>query len=259
MFVISVGKECNELGILLYEDLGCTPEYNVDQDCPTKYTCKGLEPSTDHCIFRGRSYADKETVNDTFSYGTCRLGCYCTTNDDNPRFQCAVLDCPEWLGGRPREGCYSKYSLGKCCSTGSVCPPFDDTDTCVVEGNEYKVGQKFWPSHTCLECVCQKGFIKGKFEAPFCQSRLCGEQLDRHGPSIQASCAPLYGKHESRGIVCCPKDWICPDGNETINGEIKSEETCKFGNTTVKVGQYFERSNTRCECVIPPLLKCIEV
>ena len=87
--------------------------------------------------------------------------------------------------------------------------PFDDTDTCVVEGNEYKVGQKFWPSHTCLECVCQKGFIKGKFEAPFCQSRLCGEQLDRHGPSIQASCAPLYGKHESRGIVCCPKDWIC--------------------------------------------------
>ncbi|XP_063913708.1 uncharacterized protein LOC135130280 isoform X3 [Zophobas morio] len=258
LITYTLGKGCNRLGILLYEDLGCTPEYRAGQDCPYKYTCRGLEPSSDHCFFRGKSYSNKEVVNDTLSDGLCRSDCYCSTEGDKPRFHCGHLECLEWLDDGPDEGCYYKYALGKCCSTGSICSSNDYTHTCVVEGNEYRVGQKFWPSYTCLECVCQKGFVRGKFEAPFCKSRLCGEQLDKNGPSIQASCAPLYSKYEPRGILCCPEDWICPDGNEVIKGEIKSEETCKFGNIIVKVGQYFERTNAKCECVVPPLMKCNE-
>jgi hypothetical protein len=46
-----------------------------------------------------------------------------------------------------------------------------------------------------------------------------------------------------------------------------SEETCKFGEKTFKVGEEFEKSDfidnygrkvekVKCECVIPPLMKC---
>jgi hypothetical protein len=45
------------------------------------------------------------------------------------------------------------------------------------------------------------------------------------------------------------------------------EETCKFGEKTFKVGEEFEKSDftdnygrkfekVKCECVIPPLMKC---
>lgn len=44
-------------------------------------------------------------------------------------FECAVLDCPEWLGapipgespGARQENCYRTYALGECCSTGGKC------------------------------------------------------------------------------------------------------------------------------------------
>ena len=82
-------------------------------------------------------------------------------------------------------------------------------DTCVVEGDEYRFGEKIFPSYTCLECVCQKGFVEGKYELPFCKNALCREQLRSHGPSIQASCAPVYSKSEPRGILCCSQNWLC--------------------------------------------------
>lgn len=35
---------------------------------------------------------------------------------------CAILDCPEWLGGnRINSSCYRTYDLNKCCSTGFQC------------------------------------------------------------------------------------------------------------------------------------------
>lgn len=36
-------------------------------------------------------------------------------------FTCAILDCPEWLGQRPKPGCHFKYELDKCCHVGEVC------------------------------------------------------------------------------------------------------------------------------------------
>ncbi|KAJ3654038.1 hypothetical protein Zmor_013252 [Zophobas morio] len=136
-------------------------------------------------------------------------------------------------------------------------------EKCTVEGKEYKEGQKFYPANTCLDCVCQKGF-KGKFEEPFCKRRRCGQQLRRDGRKIQTSCAPFYTKARSGEVLCCPEDWICSDDSEILKGDAKTQEICKFGQKDVKVGQYFEKANfknfekIKCECVVPPLLKCTD-
>ncbi|KAJ3656142.1 hypothetical protein Zmor_015240 [Zophobas morio] len=266
---LASATECDELGILIYEDLGCVPEYGNDTECPLRYVCKGLERSPSNCYFRGKSYKDREQVDSSLTNPSCDEGCFCTATDEGSSFICAVLDCPENLGDPVRHGCYRSYSLDHCCSIGQKCPPFDNTEKCEVEGTVYKEGEMFYPSDTCLNCVCGKGF-EGKFEAPFCKRRSCGQQLRNSGGKIQASCAPVYGKKFHKKDLCCPDDWICPNETETIEGDAKSEETCKFGEKEIKVGQYFERLNfedsfgfhhskIKCECVIPPLMKCTDV
>lgn len=52
--------------------------------------------------------------------------------------------------------------------------------------------------------------------------------------------------------------------------QVLVENICKFGNKMLKVGQSFERKNhtggfgqkygtVKCECVVPPLVKCTNV
>lgn len=36
-------------------------------------------------------------------------------------FECAALDCPEWLGHQANPGCYFTYESDKCCSIGETC------------------------------------------------------------------------------------------------------------------------------------------
>ncbi|RZC39356.1 uncharacterized protein BDFB_013967 [Asbolus verrucosus] len=247
------GASCDNLGILLYEDLGCTPQYEESKLCPVKYSCQGLEESDKYCYFRGKAYANQEIVDESLSDPSCDRGCFCDSYGGRSSFVCAVLDCPAWLGVPTTLGCYRKYSLNECCSTGEVCPPFDNVEKCVVDGTEYKEGEHFFPNNTCLICICQKGF-NGKLEEPFCRRWNCGVQLKRSGENLKKFCAPWYDN--SRDVLCCPYKWIC-----------LTEETCKFGEKSLKVGQKFEKfsvddgfgkivDKVECECIIPPLVTC---
>lgn len=141
------------------------------------------------------------------------------------KFTCAILDCAEWLGHHPPPGCYRKYALNRCCSTGHICrnifvfcfyniycSPFpilartQEVATCEFEGATYQEGQKFSPKDTCLTCVCQKGF-NGKAEAPFCRRQRCGVQLrGTRGHFVEQRCAPIYS---SKSTLCCPDHWAC--------------------------------------------------
>jgi hypothetical protein len=260
-----LGEGCDKDGILIYEDFGCTPHYEDGKDCPSKYSCEGLEPSRTNCYFRGKTYQDSEAVDSTLASPSCNAGCHCRVEGNKTGFVCAILDCPEWLGVPVKYRCYRKYSLGECCSVGQICYPLDGIEKCVVYDKEYQEGQRFSIENSCLDCVCQKGF-KGKFEEPFCRRRKCGNQL-RHGEKIQSHCAPFYDVDSGSSVICCPDSWICSDGSESGKGKAKSEETCKFGEKIFKVGEEFEKSDftdnygrkvekVKCECVIPPLMKC---
>ncbi|XP_068903578.1 uncharacterized protein [Tenebrio molitor] len=260
-----LGEGCDKNGIIIYEDLGCTPHYDEGNDCPSKYTCEGLEPSSTSCYFQGKAYQDGEPVEDDLLSRSCNVGCFCSV-EEKPGFVCAILDCPEWLGVRIEPGCYRNYTLENCCSVGEICPPFDQIEKCVVDGEEYREGEMFYVEKSCLNCVCRKGF-KGKFEEPFCTRRKCGQQL-RYADKIERHCAPFYGVDSDNDVVCCPEGWICSDGTE--GGESEAEaDSCKFGEMSFKVGQEFEKfmfadnygkthEKVKCKCVTPPLMKCIK-
>lgn len=90
---------------------------------------------------------------------------------------------------------------------GFLSAPFDANAKCIVEGKEYKEGEEFYPLNTCLKCICGKGF-QGKLEKPFCQRRMCGQQVQSRGLKIQNSCAAFYHL-KNENVLCCPDDWIC--------------------------------------------------
>ncbi|XP_068903579.1 uncharacterized protein [Tenebrio molitor] len=215
--IASILGGCDKNGILIYEDFGCTPHYEDGKDCPSKYSCDGSEPSSTNCYFRGKTYQDSEAVDSTLASPSCNAGCHCRVEGNKTGFVCAILDCPEWLGVPVKYRCYRKYSPGECCSVGQICYPFDGIEKCMVYDKEYQEGQRFSIENSCLDCVCQKG-LKGKFEF-----------------------APFYAVDSGSSVLCCPDSWICSDGSESSKGKAKSEETCKFGEKTFKVGEEFEK------------------
>ncbi|KAJ8937259.1 hypothetical protein NQ318_020646, partial [Aromia moschata] len=125
------------------------------------------------------------------------------------KFECAILDCPEWSGQNTKPQCYRKYSLDACCSVREVCPPYDSSVKCVYNGIEYKEGENFLPADSCWRCICQEGF-KGKIEEPFCRRRVCGIQT-KYQEKLQSRCAPLYYRkpYRENDPFCCPNKWIC--------------------------------------------------
>jgi hypothetical protein len=51
--------------------------YEDGKDCPGKYSCDGLEPSSTNCYFRGKTYQDSEAVDSTLASPSCNAGCHC--------------------------------------------------------------------------------------------------------------------------------------------------------------------------------------
>ncbi|KAJ8928591.1 hypothetical protein NQ314_018833, partial [Rhamnusium bicolor] len=196
-------------------------------------------------------------------------------------YSCAVLDCPEWLGDELEEGCYRKYDVDKCCSTGSICPSKEKVEECEFDGKTHKEGELFFPQDTCMKCACQAGF-QGKIEEPFCKRNLCSLQI-LHTDKLQNVCAPVYFKKEEEKSLCCPNDWVCRSliqiRNRTpvsfdkrINEQLITillilELTCQFGAASLKLGEGFEQKvdyygtvrNVTCECILPPLVACKEI
>ncbi|XP_019770116.1 kielin/chordin-like protein [Dendroctonus ponderosae] len=265
----AVLETCDQSGILLYEDMGCKPSYdraasNSRNSCPSKYDCLGLKKSSDHCFLRGKAYMLKQRVDSKLTAGLCDLGCSCQREEDKTKFKCATVNCPEWSVLEPPTGCYRKYSLDDCCYIREMCPPYENSTTCVYDGKVYKEGENFLPKNSCWRCVCQAGF-RGKLEKPFCRRRSCGVQV-KHQEKLQERCAPLYYKriYRESDPLCCPVNWICSEGNEKISGQAQStDKMCLFGQRLIRVGQKFEKTvqmprnmTVTCECKIPPLLTC---
>lgn len=256
--------------ILLYDDLGCKPVFDKPGDCcASRYDCSNLDNRPrDKCHLRGQFYAAHTDIDKELTYGNCHIGCRCLPTTD---YQCAILDCPEWLsGGRyPKPGCYLKYELNKCCGTGEVCPPFDKLAKCLVDGKEYKEGQKFSPPVTlaqkCMECICQPGFQTGQYVEPFCRKSNCTVEIKR-SHEVRTYCAPAY----MRITDCCPWDWVCPEETDQILKAVnvkRPDLQCKFGVKLLNIADKFERVKimsiyekfeTKCECLVPPYVTCIK-
>ncbi|XP_063916798.1 uncharacterized protein LOC135132598 [Zophobas morio] len=262
-FMFAFSENCDKYGIRLYEDMACTPENNGGP-CPTSFNCK-LTSAANECMVRGKVYNSGEAIPKDKSGHTCEFGCSC----NRPEIGCPQWGCGDWADVPPvPTDCYREYELDECCSTGIRCPPFNDTTTCVIDGTEYKAGQKFFPKDSCYACLCQKGF-NGKFEAPFCKRRGCDAQV-KHQEQIQKSCAGVYLKTHNEGEArCCPSQWTCHDGTEIIksDGNKSNSATCKYGDKILQIGDRFEKevkvtlvtkTKVKCECKIPPLVMCLE-
>lgn len=231
-------ENCDLHGTLIYEDMGCKALYEKPSQskCPAKFDCLGLKKSTTNCFLKGKAYKINDTVDSKLTAGLCDLGCRCQKNKDKTRFSCATVDCPEWSVLEPPTGCYRKYSLDDCCYVREMCPPYENSTSCVYDGKVYKEGENFLPKNSCWRCVCQAGF-RGKLEKPFCRRRSCGVQVKQQ-EKLQERCAPLYfkSKYRDNDPLCCPVNWICSEGNEKIVGRPLSEKMCLFGQKLLRVG-----------------------
>lgn len=73
----------------------------------------------------GKEYANGAVIPDEVVYPFCHVGCRCNKGGfsiySGSDITCAILDCPEWLGQRPRPGCEWKYDVKKCCKVGEIC------------------------------------------------------------------------------------------------------------------------------------------
>ncbi|CAH1102694.1 unnamed protein product [Psylliodes chrysocephalus] len=259
-------ENCNYQGHLIYEDLGCKPVTKDGHACPVEYTCN-FEVKNNTCTFRGRSVQLYEKLTDDDTYAACIIGCHCESTD---KFDCAELDCPEWLGEPVKFGCYRKYEVGKCCSEGEICPTESTPPPeCLINGVISVEGERYFPANTCLECVCNKGY-KGKNEPPFCRNQICAAEA-HHSEEIHKYCAPHYGGTDSR-VLCCPDGWVCPSHNDkTLPANPKAATSnlkCKYGDKTLKLGEriqgqfkWYDGSlrDSQCECIVPPLMTCRDV
>lgn len=255
--------ECDEgcsTPTLIYDDLKCIPEfYPPNNCCPTQYDCSHIYNRPDGtCHLRGKFYkpGDKADAEDT--KGNCHRECRC---DESLEFKCPLLmdGCPEsWTGRWPEPGCYLTYELNRCCAAGQICPPFENTIQCDVDGETHKEGEKFsHPKQKCTSCVCHKGF-DGKLERPFCQKNNCTTEIE-NSKHIDNYCAPLYRNSDS----CCPDKWVCPtEVGSYIPASARSIASnlhCTFGEKYMAIGEKYEHEDdgkVSCECIIPPYLTC---
>ncbi|XP_076275162.1 uncharacterized protein LOC143206437 [Rhynchophorus ferrugineus] len=254
-------ENCDEKGTLIYKDIRCKP-VNESGGCPTSFDCDFARPRTG-CLFKGKVYNAQEEIPSDLTYSSCNVGCFCRETS----ILCAVLDCPEFFNSMLEPGCYPKYELGKCCSTGRVCEDEALSKTCEVERKTYKIGQRFYPKNRCLTCVCHKDF-DGTYDEKTCALQNCASELT-NAEKIADKCAPVYLKFDKEETaLCCPSEWVCPTDSDKF--EVISQETstgsCIFGSQTVPFGHGFRKTIHKysadrkivCECSLPPLLTCKE-
>lgn len=79
---------------------------------------------------------------------------------------------------------------------------------CKVDGQEYNIGEEFFPESACVKCICDENF-NGKFDGPNCRRLICNSQII-FGQHIRKNCAPFYkNQGTSRARACCPDEFIC--------------------------------------------------
>lgn len=69
--------ECDQLGTLLYEDLGCKAFYDMGNTCPSKFSCPPFDSDGQMCLFRGRKYNVDEEIQESLIMENCFYDCRC--------------------------------------------------------------------------------------------------------------------------------------------------------------------------------------
>ncbi|KAF2904084.1 hypothetical protein ILUMI_02101 [Ignelater luminosus] len=261
-----IHNECNSINIktnFVYEDLKCVPTFDDTTSCLKEYDCSHINNKPPgKCLLRGKLYKPGEEPDEASGVeGRCdHAFCTCSEIGD---FECAIPSdsCAEfWVPNFVKPGCYLGYELNQCCTSGQICPPFDNNAKCEVNGVVYEEGKRFeHPSFKCIQCICQKGF-QGQFLPPFCQRSNCTTEL-LYSKSIRDYCAPFYTSLDN----CCPISWVCPVKDEIYIpafSEPPLEPQCRFGNRKMRLGEKIEQPATAhtkpvfCECITPPYLTC---
>jgi len=248
---------CDQFGIAYYETLGCKVVRYQKNGCPSEYKCDNLKYYGDKCYYRGNIYNDGDKIDEREGKHLphCYHDCYCKIVDGEPTIDCEI---------EGRSECGNRTEAGQ-------------PVLCTYHGVRYKIaGEKITQYETCRECFCREGF-EGKLEAPFCEyydPDIYTAQIE-YQKEIQKFCAPQYMLDDVMKIPCRPIVMSCSTGDEVITNNVSADlididgvGECKYGNLTLRVGQFIHEGNSdcseesvsyekRCECVISPLLTCV--
>ncbi|CAL8109969.1 unnamed protein product [Orchesella dallaii] len=190
-----------------YYSLGCSPIYDGEACCPTRYECPDNQqelqnntldsrsltlerenedgttvgPETtmpQKCRYRGKYYNVGEQVNEASDTGSCRAGCICVNSEpEPPRIVCAQIECAEHFSGRPpgKEKCIPLYKKDSCCAHDYHCPEGPVT---VVDPNQQET-DKVLPLAKCM--VDGEGYYEGQRVYP--NKSPCSKCLCQRNPS----------------------------------------------------------------------------
>ncbi|XP_022124812.2 uncharacterized protein LOC110999864 [Pieris rapae] len=249
--------ECNMAGF--YIELGCTPAPAVDNTttCPESFICPDLHPDPKSCYYRGKAYKDRTTIPQRLINNPCSQACSCNVGNE-PRFDCAAVDCVEVFDTDVQQQCISTYQLDSCCSTGSVCGKDEiaKLKTCEVDGQTYLEGQVFEPKNTRKSCICTPQWNGSTDNPDYCREINCGLEI-HYQDMIFDNCAPVFAGN----MKGCPIAFQCPSlQSKVVRGlNLRSiSEQCTFGNVTLSVGDEVtvDEKCTTCACDVPPFVSC---
>jgi len=238
-----------------YTAMGCTPVYDGQACCPTRFECSKdeniqlqvlqrsntnttveTETPGPKCQYKGKSYPVGAQVPEASSDSACRAACTCLEVDEGKaRIDCANIECPENLGAVPpgKTGCIKLYKKDSCCAHDYFCPnatitpgtPIVQPFKCSYESKEYVEGEKIKSvnGNKCQTCLCQKGF-NGSLTEEFCEPIDCGIEI-YYAEQMQQGCVPVYFKDSTGHEGCCPIGWECPDQQIALSSERLQDET----------------------------------
>lgn len=170
-----------------------------------RFTCPEFGAfALNKCHVKGRSFDVGQNVPDEV-VPMCRADCHCSSY---MHVECANVECPEDDYIDPDQApTISLYNdLKQCCSSAQA--PIDKIDNlpkCHVEGRSYHIGERIYPTDSCLMCLCTQNFDNKTLfaENSNCIQINCGIEHDLH--HIRAGCVPVYYKTST----CCPIDIKC--------------------------------------------------
>lgn len=118
-----VCEECDNFGVILYEDLACEAVNVTGKLCPVAFKCNDFKPANNgSCLFRKKIYNVGEAIPNEITTSYCEANCRC----ENTGWNCGSFDCPEVLNDYYMDDdCFYQYELNGCCSTKTICRKFE--------------------------------------------------------------------------------------------------------------------------------------
>ncbi|XP_018313792.1 uncharacterized protein [Mycetomoellerius zeteki] len=274
--IVAVDQDTSEcLGPLTYyKDLGCTPIYDDEDNCPKRFNCNHIKQrSRDKCYINGRTYNPNQFLNSKDS-NVCDVSCICKLSLS--KNQIAAFHCVDHFKCTEievKDSCYIRQNPTTCCKNlTEICPVrMEDIPVCDVNGHMYRDGEYFVVNEEPdLICICQPEY-KGKNIPPFCikpKHSPCLHPAFSHNDYFRRNCAPVFNDHAEKNtcyktMLChVPDDVVIPSRLPFIMDNYAN--MCIFGNLLMQIGDrlqpFSEYINcVDCICEVPPVLTCVYI